>query len=71
MSRERDEGYREREERRDQPAADAPNEAFKAFIGGISFQIDDLKLLDGEILQCQAAMIVIVSGRKLLRLKLC
>jgi hypothetical protein len=45
MSRERDE-YRE--ERREQPAAEAPNEAFKAFIGGISYQVDDHKLLEGR-----------------------
>lgn len=47
MSRER-EYSRERDERREAPPAEAPNEAFKVFVGGIPYSIDDGKLMDGE-----------------------
>ena len=44
MSRER-----ERDEYRDAPAGDAPpaESAFKAFIGGISYSVDDASLKNG------------------------
>jgi hypothetical protein len=41
---------RSREPRNPEPVGEAPRDEFKAFVGGISWQLDDGKLKEGAVL---------------------